>query len=443
MNQDFMDKVQAFSGVEQLGRTQSNEIVPGNYAPPAPLQQVKTNFTTAVHVQKPRSISLMASMVLQEASLAGAAFYYRWTVTKKNGEKQIIQGPSIDLAMCCVRNYQNCVINVEVEETPMHYIFKGTLIDLESGFTCPRLYRQRKSQAIGKKFDQDRQEDILFQIGQSKAIRNAIVHAMPSWLIDKAIDVAYKSELSSIRPENIAAARARCITFFAGHGIDVVRLEEKIGRPADQWTNADIVDMRAMATGIKEGKIGVDELFPPDEPKTGAEIVPEKMQAPPDQEQAEKERRLDPRWARDAWIHLKSTGLKAHAELFKETFANVPLDTRMEFEEKWKRCGGLGPFPFDAEGNWIQANVQIEPDATTATPSSDEAGDDQPGDFESWLELNYPKVSKQAVKDFLNYSAEKSDIPLHVYQDRMMRDPNYAIEVIDQANEQHAMKFQS
>ncbi|HLA01805.1 MAG TPA: hypothetical protein VJ019_03510, partial [Aestuariivirga sp.] len=214
MDQTLLDQITPFSGFDQAAQ---GALVSGaQYG--TTMQQVKTQYTTAVAVQKPRSLARLTSNVLQEAALAGAGFYYRWAVKDKNGQETVIQGPSIDLAMCLVRNYGNCVLDVEVEEGPSHYLFKGVLVDLESGFTCPRLFRQRKGQALGR-FDKDRQEDITFQIGQSKALRNAIVHAMPSWLIEQAIEAAYIAELRSIKPENIAAARAKCIKFFQGHGV--------------------------------------------------------------------------------------------------------------------------------------------------------------------------------------------------------------------------------
>lgn len=151
-----------------------------------PVQRIQTAYTTAVAVQKPRSIARITKNVLEEAKLAGSGFYYRWEVkNKKTGRKSVVQGPSIDLAMCLARNYGNCALDIEVQETPTHFHFKGSFIDLETGFTVPRLYRQRKKQSVGDGYGDDRAEDIVFQIGQSKAQRNAIVKAAPNWLIEQ------------------------------------------------------------------------------------------------------------------------------------------------------------------------------------------------------------------------------------------------------------------
>lgn len=225
------------------------------------VQRVQAPYTTAVAVQKPRSISRVTANVLEEAKLAGSSFYYGWTAKKKDGGTEKIEGPSIDLAMCMARNYGNCALDIEEDETLDHYRFKGVFIDLESGFTCPRLFRQRKSQNIGMK-DQGRAEDIVYQIGQSKAVRNCIVRAMPTWLSDQAIDEAKKAELSRIKPENIALARGKTLEFFRQYGVTQERIEAKIGSAIDTWTPQNIVDLRGMATALKEGRISAIELFP-------------------------------------------------------------------------------------------------------------------------------------------------------------------------------------
>lgn len=226
------------------------------------LQQTKTAYVTAVKVQEPRSIAKVTKNVLQEAKLAGSSFYYRWEVKNKTGRKSIVQGPSIDLTMCIARNYGNCALDIEVQETLTHYLFKGVFIDLESGFTVPRLYRQRKRQDIGSGYGDERAEDIVFQIGQSKAQRNAIDKAAPGWLIDQAIEEARQAEINKIKPENLHIARSRVLDFFATYGITQERIEAKLERKADLWTPEDIADLRASSTGLKEGRIGPDELFP-------------------------------------------------------------------------------------------------------------------------------------------------------------------------------------
>ena len=255
---EALDNIKPFSGAPD----EMNRFVPeiGDRT----LQRVQTHYTTAMKVQEPRSLSKVTNNVLAEARLAGSAFFYRWEVkSRKTGRMTPVQGPSIDLAMCIVRHYGNCALDIEFVETVSHFIFRGVFIDLETGVSVPRLFRQRKSQNIGGGYGDERAEDMIFQIGQSKAHRNAISKAVPNWLVDKAIEEAKAAEIADIKPDNIHIARAKVLNFFTTYGITQDRMEYKLQKIADTWTPADIVDLRGSATALKEGRISPDELFPP------------------------------------------------------------------------------------------------------------------------------------------------------------------------------------
>lgn len=317
------------------------------------LQKVKTAYTTAVAVQRPRSIERIANNVLYESKLAGSAFYYRWEVkNNKTGRKSIVQGASIDLAMCIARNYGNCVVDVEASETSTHYMIKGIFIDLETGFTVPRLYRQRKNQNIGSKYGDDRAEDIVFQIAQSKAQRNAILKAMPAWLIDRCIEVAREAEVSQIKPENIALARAKVLEFFGKYGISLERIEDKMEREIDSWTAEDIVDLRAAATALKEGRITPEDLFPSDKQEEretedlesrildktksngihGEKISDTDRDMGKAQDEGKKEEK--PWWHIDNWNNLRSSGFTAFCIDNQERLTEIPTPSPCEYRGK-------------------------------------------------------------------------------------------------------------
>jgi hypothetical protein len=256
-----LDQIRVFSGLPEERAPTAATVLPE--APQQTLMRTQTQYTTAIAVQRPRSMARMLSKVLEEARLAGESFYYYWEVEdRQKGRKVPVEGPSIDLAMSLARNYENCAVDADVTETPTHYIFKGVFIDLETGFTYTRLFRQRKSQKLSSRMDGERQEDIVFQIGQSKTQRNAITRAMPGWVVDKAIETAKQAVLSGINPETIHLARLKVIDFFARYGVSQAQIEAERGRPIDQWAPSDIVDLRGMATALKEGRVSPAEIFP-------------------------------------------------------------------------------------------------------------------------------------------------------------------------------------
>ncbi len=232
------------------------------------MQQMKTEYHTAVRVQQPRSLETITKNVLHEAHLAGSGFYYRWEVKTKSGP-QIVQGGSIDLAMSLARNFGNCAVDIQVDESESHYLFTSMFVDIESGFQVKRLFRQRKRQNIGAGMSGERQDDIVFQIGQSKCTRNTILRSVPAWLVNMAIDEARKAEVGKVNADNIVEARGRLLAWFAQRGVTEAQLEAYCGCKVNQITAETIADLRGMATGVEEGRVDLRELFPPidDEPK--------------------------------------------------------------------------------------------------------------------------------------------------------------------------------
>lgn len=227
------------------------------------MQRVQSGYTTAVAVQKPRSLSVVAKNVLAEAQMAGESFYYGWNQSGKH-----IEGPTVNLAYAIARNYGNCAIETDVEETASHYMVKAVFIDLETGFSCPRTFRQRKSLDMGK-MDKDRVEDIALQIAESKAVRNAIVKAMPSWLIEKAIDIA-KDAVKKGVGANIVESRAKALKIWEGVGVTQERIEGVYGA-IDTWTPEALAAMKGNWSAYKEGRISLTELFPESKPPEAAE----------------------------------------------------------------------------------------------------------------------------------------------------------------------------
>ena len=233
----------------------------------APMQQVRTGYTTAVAVQKPRDLRALTKRVEQEAELCGEDFFYSWTVKSKDGPK-IVEGVSIEGAMILVRNFGNAAAESRVaEEGPMHWLLDAAFIDLETGFTLSRQFRQRKSESHQRKQsdDGDRQLDIAFQIGQSKAQRNVIVRAMPEWLVRRAMQKA-KEAADNEYAENLPRYIDNCQAVFAKLGVTVAMIETKLGdekgpKPVAAWTVSDLRVLQGIARGIASRETNVAQEF--------------------------------------------------------------------------------------------------------------------------------------------------------------------------------------
>lgn len=204
-------------------------------AHPPTLQQIKTQYVTAVTVQEPRSLVKVEANCLMEAALAGERCYYGW----KAGDS-FIEGPSIELAMIAARNWGNSAVEMlPIVETARDWLMTAGFIDLENGTTITRQFRQSKTSIVYGKMDEERKMDIRFQIGQSKAQRNVVLRALPTWLIDKMMERAkegVREKLEKfIKDKGIGPARELLLKEFVKHSVTKERIEAKYKKKVGAW----------------------------------------------------------------------------------------------------------------------------------------------------------------------------------------------------------------
>jgi hypothetical protein len=216
------------------------------------------------------------SKVLQRlrvlAAAAGDDWYFRWPVKeKKTGKITWVEGPSIKLANDLARLYGNDEIETRVIDLGDSWLIYARFTDYESGFSLTRPFQQRKSQrTMGD--DADRQRDIAFQIGCSKAIRNVTVNALQTFA-DFAFEEA-KGALVDKIGRDLPKWRAKTIEKLEAK-VDIKRVEAVIGRAAGDWLAPDVAMVIAMMRAISDGMATADESFPPlaaapDRPAPGA-----------------------------------------------------------------------------------------------------------------------------------------------------------------------------
>jgi len=242
------------------------------------MQQIKTAYATAVQVQKPRILKDVLRRCVEEAELAGDEFYYRWPISSKDRKtggvtKGFVEGPSINLALAAVRNFGNMVVQqLPVQETSNSYIFTAALVDLETGFTLERQFRMSKDFPVYGKMDRFRKDDIKFQVGQSKAIRNVVLNGIPSGLISKMIGAAKGSikkqiEAKVLRIGDIQKVIDEMLAAFEKHGVTEGMVEDKVNLKRKSWDIETLTllsgDLKALVSGAETA----DSLYAEDEPE--------------------------------------------------------------------------------------------------------------------------------------------------------------------------------
>ena len=195
------------------------------------------------------------------ASAAGTDFFYRFPVKKKDGGADWIEGPSIKLANAVHLEVGNCVLETREVDVGDAWVFYARETDLEGGSSMERAYRQRKSQTSMKTKDADRQQDIAYQIGQSKAIRNVICNFLQVYC-DYAFEQARDSLVEKIG-KDLPGWRARTVEGLSKMPVELSRVERVMGRTAKEWLAPQIAQVIAMMKSVADGMAAVDEVFPP------------------------------------------------------------------------------------------------------------------------------------------------------------------------------------
>ena len=194
------------------------------------------------------------------AAWAGDDWFYRYPVRTQGGGQDWITGPTIKLANNVARVFGNNVTEVREIDTGDAYVFYARFTDIETGFSMESAYRQRKGQATLKTKDPQRALDQVYQIGQSKAIRNVIVNSLGIYC-DFAFEEAQNSLVDKIG-KNLEGSRKRILERIGSLSVELPRVERSIGRVAKNWLATDIARIVAMVQGVEDGMATADETFP-------------------------------------------------------------------------------------------------------------------------------------------------------------------------------------
>jgi hypothetical protein len=229
---------------------------------PATVQQIVMDERPqgAISVNVKRDEKEIFRKIKVIATAAGDDFFYSWNTKNKDGTKGVVEGPSVKCANAVARLFGNCSVKVRVFDQGPHWILYAQFYDFETGFVLERPFQQRKNQKTGMG-DADRQLDIVFQIGTSKAARNVVCNAL-SEFTDFAFAVA-KEQLVEKIGKRLDHYRAQVLERLTALKVDPHRVELVRGKPFDKWIAADIAKIIAEIQSVNDGMIHPDDAWPP------------------------------------------------------------------------------------------------------------------------------------------------------------------------------------
>lgn len=237
---------------------------------PATVQQITMDERPrgAISVNVKRDEKEIFRKIKVIATAAGDDFFYSWPTKNKDGSKGVVEGPSVKCANAVARLFGNCSVKVRVFDMGANWIFYAQFYDMETGFVLERPFQQRKGQNVGGGMDKDRAADIVFQIGTSKAARNVVCNAL-SEFTDFAFAVAKEQLVEKVGknlPKFLQQVKDRLVELK----IDLARVEQVRGKPADKWLATDLAKCIAEIQAVNDGMAHPDELWPAPESQAGA-----------------------------------------------------------------------------------------------------------------------------------------------------------------------------
>lgn len=209
----------------------------------------------------PRDTTRLLAEARRVGSLLGARAYYDFPA---GGGR--VTGPSIDLMDALAIVWGRLVQRVEViEENPTRVHLRGRIVDLLALTATERDYVSAIAPAPGgfaKKPDQaERWRVMQIQSASSKAVRGALEHALPAWLVDAAMDAARHSaaqQATGGRP--LAEARGMAVEALGRLGLDRATLEAVVDQPMDLWTVDELAQLRTLMGKLRSGEVAVEAV---------------------------------------------------------------------------------------------------------------------------------------------------------------------------------------
>jgi hypothetical protein len=230
-------------------------------------------------VLMPRQPAAIRREIAAMAEMFGEDWEYRFPVkNRRTGETDWIEGETVGCAMSVARAYGNCdVAHTRTEDEKTSWVLYSTFLDLQSGFSLTRGFRQRKGQStMGS--DRARGEDIDFQIGVSKSTRNVVSRALGDY-------VQYARKCAKERLTNAVAKRAdeyreRIVSYLAEINYPLTAVEGATGGSIAKWSNEQIAAVVRVLSAHKDGTLrDLDEVYRP-KPAEMAEARPQALPQP-------------------------------------------------------------------------------------------------------------------------------------------------------------------
>lgn len=236
-----------------------------------------------VALSRPRDMDQVREKLLKECKRPSFAEVARYNKPIGKG----IIGPSIRFAEAAIRCMGNIVIDeMTVYDDPDKRIIQVSVTDLEgnvpytTSVTIEKTVERRNKKAddvvIRERTNSYGDRVYILQAGEdeilnkknaiiSKAIRTLGLRHVPGDLIDEAMELVTKT-MADRDAQDPDAARRKILDAFAALNVPIAELKKYVGHDLASMSPAEIADMRALHSAIKDGeatwKSAIEARFP-------------------------------------------------------------------------------------------------------------------------------------------------------------------------------------
>jgi hypothetical protein len=215
--------------------------------------------------EEQRALRAMAEACARP-QLANRAFYeYR-----RGGER--VTGPTIRLAQELARIWGNvdfglAELSLDAEAGQSEMLAYAW--DLESNARFSQIVivqhvRDKKVNGV-KVAERIKDQRDVYELNTSNAarrLREAIRRIVPDWFFEEAESRCLATLENPGDGLTLAQRIARMATAFERYGIDVPRLEARVGKPVSEWTGFDLGQLTIAGESLKRGDITAEDAFP-------------------------------------------------------------------------------------------------------------------------------------------------------------------------------------
>ncbi len=242
----------------------------------AAINRSEIDVQIATAKQYPRNLSQVLNNIETLATLdeetAAACFY----MLRRQGK--LIEGPSVRMAEIIASSWGNIRVQSRIIGNDGKMITaQGVCHDLESNYAVSAEVKRRITGKDGRTYSDDMQV-VTGNAACAIAMRNALFKVVPMALIKKVITKAKKVSIG--QSISLEESRKKMLDYFSKIGVGQQNIFDYLSVSKIEEIDVDmVIELRGLATAIKEGSTTVQETF---FPKPEINAIQEEVKQPED-----------------------------------------------------------------------------------------------------------------------------------------------------------------